>query len=1278
MTNVPPSPLPRLLTIQNGNGLMNENQKRVVTTFINQSMLRKIGKFDTPRQSFQTDKSNQRSRQPSSILQSTTDEMMSDNLSWLVSGEFRTLSIVFVKLHKPAFDPRFSQLAVSGFLTSLKKYEGFFQQYSVDDKGQTLMAVFGLPPLSHKSEPKYAVPAMQDFLIFASKNGITPISIGIATGELLFAVIGNTSRCEVSLLGDTVNIAARLMGMEFGHDIIICDENTHLGSSDMYAHTDLGMFKLKGKDSSQKIWKILPEIRTSLSNKEELFGYKEEREKLLDLFSKWETEDRKTNIFIEGHSGLGKSKLGTMLANHATDEGIPVWQYVLQFASYDPVKSENPNQNLSLNSLATGTAPTSPSLLSFQTYAASTVSVSRRRSQRGLKQDPSQWRPSKTARDSARNTGSDVEQFMKYYNEDPDMTPLLGLVVSELRVKDTEKTSKLDRQAKGNLARGLIIRIFSTFVSRQKVLFIFDDIQWLDELSLEIIFLLIKFSSKECILLLSRPVMDSGSDTLKAIFNHIHVERIQLGGLNLSAIEQMIIKKLSDSQYRVTSIEPRLLQGGLKGIFEKGLGVPLYTDMMSENLREKMNIEFQIDSSGCLMIADQNSAPSDHLFDHVGSAVMSHFDKLDPDFQEILRIASCLGQYFNLSDLVAISNLGFSLDDAKHILETKDRYNFVQVDEQERDEASGEVEATICCSFQHIAIMNAIYDSLSFLTRSSINEQAAKMFESLLCESNADAILPSVCFYYGRSKNTMKAVQYLEQLGTKYLQNFTFAEAAKTFDKLLNIVGSDQFLKIESLRRGNWLSCYAYAVTMRFNGAETFSYALKAIEAVDGPWPTDDKSIKKRFLKSLARFFLLWVRTSGGTKPLHRQKVAVATQQQATEITPTITREQVLERSMLTIYFSYGYHPKISGPIVALALIELLCMVIVRGYRDFAHWKMILVRSAYAFYFPFTSLARFLFKASLRIEHIGQQSQFHHYPFITLRMFLCPDLSVSHGYAERYAKFCFDRGDLAYRNAAVVNLIIIKYISGRDWELLDNMITPLVSDKNIFDVHTIALWFYYGRTHASFGNMELVAKSLDKVNALMTHSGWTNPFSLIAKYVLQFTLQLLQGQLADSVNSLHNGMKQGRLLSRVGPGSIECGAVSSIFLWLLIHEVNASAIQDRSGIVEIKSQLLLALVEGEAFLQNLGVQKKMIICWWSLHLYSAAISAVKGKTREAVALLRSKLKSPRRRELDEMLLYKAMYIAIIGKYSNNEYYLNLARKNFSEMGGAIFVKWLDA
>ncbi|KAJ3307985.1 Adenylate cyclase type 10, partial [Blyttiomyces sp. JEL0837] len=187
-------------------------KSRILLKFINQSLVQKVmaslGDNGLKRRKDSTDSELSKVRQPSrngtqlsmGILPGKLHSKAVDLDEGLKAcAEFRVVTAAFVKIHQN-YNERVSQLAISGFLNSLKTYEGVFQQYSVDDKGQTMMAIFGLPPLSHKNEPEYAVPAMIDFINFALRNSIAPLSIGLATGELLFSILGNAYRSEVGLL----------------------------------------------------------------------------------------------------------------------------------------------------------------------------------------------------------------------------------------------------------------------------------------------------------------------------------------------------------------------------------------------------------------------------------------------------------------------------------------------------------------------------------------------------------------------------------------------------------------------------------------------------------------------------------------------------------------------------------------------------------------------------------------------------------------------------------------------------------------------------------------------------------------------------------------------------------------------------------------------------------------------------------------------------------------------------------------------------------------------
>jgi hypothetical protein len=89
--------------------------------------------------------------------------LQSDLHSWI--SELRTITVLFVNLglQSKVLDNASSQLlreiqqVMIAVQKSIYKYEGSLNKFLVDDKGSTLLAVFGLPPLSHEDDPERAV-----------------------------------------------------------------------------------------------------------------------------------------------------------------------------------------------------------------------------------------------------------------------------------------------------------------------------------------------------------------------------------------------------------------------------------------------------------------------------------------------------------------------------------------------------------------------------------------------------------------------------------------------------------------------------------------------------------------------------------------------------------------------------------------------------------------------------------------------------------------------------------------------------------------------------------------------------------------------------------------------------------------------------------------------------------------------------------------------------------------------------------------------------------------
>ena len=95
-----------------------------------------------------------------------------------------------------------------------------------DDKGSTLIAVWGLPPKTHEDDPLRAVKASIAIHRALEEQNVS-CSIGITTGRAFCGAVGSDERREYAMVGDVINMAARYMGqaMKTKTDIL-CDKAT--------------------------------------------------------------------------------------------------------------------------------------------------------------------------------------------------------------------------------------------------------------------------------------------------------------------------------------------------------------------------------------------------------------------------------------------------------------------------------------------------------------------------------------------------------------------------------------------------------------------------------------------------------------------------------------------------------------------------------------------------------------------------------------------------------------------------------------------------------------------------------------------------------------------------------------------------------------------------------------------------------------------------------------------------------------------------------------------
>ncbi|CAD8124494.1 unnamed protein product [Paramecium sonneborni] len=192
-----------------------------------------------------------------------------DQEKW--SSELRILTIMFINL---AIDLSAAltfkglthiQSVVETVQKSIYAFQGSLNKILMDDKGSTLIVVFGLPPMSKQDDPARAV--MTAITMKQELNAINcACKIGISTGSTFAGVVGTSgSRREYSVIGDAVNLAARLMQIackEDHHSILLDLETSKEASYKMNISYYKSVF-VKGK--AEKVNIYYPESNLELN-----------------------------------------------------------------------------------------------------------------------------------------------------------------------------------------------------------------------------------------------------------------------------------------------------------------------------------------------------------------------------------------------------------------------------------------------------------------------------------------------------------------------------------------------------------------------------------------------------------------------------------------------------------------------------------------------------------------------------------------------------------------------------------------------------------------------------------------------------------------------------------------------------------------------------------------------------------------------------------------------------------------------------------------------------
>ena len=692
--------------------------------------------------------------------------------SWI--AELRRVTILFINLPDLDQDTKleFAQNIARLVQRSVYRYEGSINKINVDDKGITIVAALGLPPFAHEDDPARGV---QSALMIRKEltNLRVHSFIGITTGRIFCGSVGNDSRREYTIIGNAVNLSARLMGAAGGQFMLIdkqgipilCDRATYDSAREVIEFESLPPQQVKGRVDPVAVFHPLEVKKSVIRPSTELIGRQEEKAMIANALQELTRGAAHQSIILQGEAGIGKSRLFEDLVRQA--ETLHVKMFIGGGDAIEKTSSYRAWRPIFNKILDIEETPANAEL---------------------------------TEKDRNLIQARVVEKLTEVDRDLARYAPLMDVILP-VPMPDNDLTSAMSGEIRAGNTRELLTRLLNHEAMQAPLLIVMEDLHWFDSASWALLADVQQKVRPVLLALNTRPLSDPIPVQFKQITDTPDVRLVRLEAMLLDDVEALVCQRLG-----VKSIPP--LIGRL--IREKSEGHPFFAEELAYALRE----------SGILIIEDQECRVDSRLMnfedlalpDTLQAAITNRIDGLDPSEQLTLKVASVIGRIFAFRVLQAVHPIESDKPALHDYMDTLTRLSLTLVESEAPD---------LAYIFKHAVTQEVAYNLMLYSQRRQLHQAVAEWIEQSN-QKNIKSFYTLLAHHWAQAAETpetarnvhaiRKAVEYLEKAGEQAMENYANAEAIQFFDQALEWEAKlpkpegKQALRNQQIRRARWHS----------------------------------------------------------------------------------------------------------------------------------------------------------------------------------------------------------------------------------------------------------------------------------------------------------------------------------------------------------------------------------------------------------------------------------------------------------------------------------------